>query len=181
MTNCVAFLRGINVGRAKRIAMADLRRLVEDLGYGDARTVLNSGNVIFRASRPDVRAVAAEMEGALDGRFGFSAGVVVVTAETLDRVVEENPLLRAASDPSRLLVAFPADRSLLAKAADLASRTWAPEAFAVGSAAAYLWCPAGVLESKLAKAFGRLAGDGATTRNWATALKVQAAMAGELS
>ncbi|HSD71146.1 MAG TPA: DUF1697 domain-containing protein, partial [Thermoanaerobaculia bacterium] len=40
----VALIRGINVGRAKRVAMADLRALVGDLGYGDVRTLLNSGN-----------------------------------------------------------------------------------------------------------------------------------------
>ena len=47
----VALLRGINVGRAKRVAMADLRALVEDLGYCDVRTLLNSGNVVFTAAR----------------------------------------------------------------------------------------------------------------------------------
>lgn len=43
----VALLRGINVGRVKRLAMADLRALIEGLGYGDVRTLLNSGNVVF--------------------------------------------------------------------------------------------------------------------------------------
>jgi len=47
MTVCVALLRGINVGKAKRIAMADLRALIEGLGYTDVRTLLNSGNVVF--------------------------------------------------------------------------------------------------------------------------------------
>ena len=49
-TKQVVLIRGINVGRAKRVAMADLRSLVEDLGYKDVRTLLNSGNVIFTAS-----------------------------------------------------------------------------------------------------------------------------------
>ncbi|HSB56165.1 MAG TPA: DUF1697 domain-containing protein, partial [Gemmatimonadales bacterium] len=48
---CVALLRGINVGRAKRIAMADLRTVFERLGYGEVRTLLNSGNVVFTAPR----------------------------------------------------------------------------------------------------------------------------------
>ncbi len=41
----IALLRGINVGRAKRVAMSDLRALVSGLGYGNVRTLLNSGNV----------------------------------------------------------------------------------------------------------------------------------------
>jgi uncharacterized protein (DUF1697 family) len=47
----VALLRGINVGKAKRVAMADLRALLEELGYADVRTLLNSGNVVFTAPR----------------------------------------------------------------------------------------------------------------------------------
>lgn len=42
---CVALIRGINVGKAKRVAMADLRALVEGLGYSNVRTLLNSGNI----------------------------------------------------------------------------------------------------------------------------------------
>jgi uncharacterized protein (DUF1697 family) len=45
----VGLIRGINVGRAKRVAMADLRALVESLGYGEVKTLLNSGNVVFTA------------------------------------------------------------------------------------------------------------------------------------
>ena len=45
----VALFRGINVGRAKRIAMGDLRRLIEGLGFGNVVTLLNSGNVVFDA------------------------------------------------------------------------------------------------------------------------------------
>ncbi len=43
----VALLRGDNVGRGKRVAMADLRAVVKGLGYRDVRTLLNSGNVVF--------------------------------------------------------------------------------------------------------------------------------------
>ena len=46
----VALLRGINVGKAKRVAMADLRGLMEELGYTEVRTLLNSGNVVFHRS-----------------------------------------------------------------------------------------------------------------------------------
>ncbi len=47
MTTFVALLRGINVGKAKRIAMADLRNVFSSLGYGNVQTLLNSGNVVF--------------------------------------------------------------------------------------------------------------------------------------
>ena len=44
----VALLRGINVGRAKRISMGDLRALFAGLGYGDVKTLLNSGNIVAK-------------------------------------------------------------------------------------------------------------------------------------
>ena len=56
----VALLRGINVGKAKRVPMADLRTLCEELGYGDVSTLLNSGNLIFSAPHADSRAAARQ-------------------------------------------------------------------------------------------------------------------------
>ncbi len=53
MTECVALIRGINVGRGKRIAMADLRGMVAELGHTNVRTLLNSGNVLFQSKRPN--------------------------------------------------------------------------------------------------------------------------------
>ena len=58
MTECIALLRGINVGRAKRIAMAQLRDLFVDLGHENVRTVLNSGNVLFRCGRANTGKLA---------------------------------------------------------------------------------------------------------------------------
>src|SRR5439155_16706660 len=112
----VALIRGINVGRAKRVAMADLRALVEELGYADVRTLLNSGNVVFTARRAASGDAAARMEKALAAKLAVSARVAVLTADELAAAVAENPLLDVADDPSRLLLAVlrnPADRPKL--------------------------------------------------------------------
>jgi uncharacterized protein (DUF1697 family) len=177
MTQCIALLRGINVGRAKRIAMAELRELIEELGFSDVRTLLNSGNVVFQAARPDVAEVAAAIEAAIETRFGFAVPVVVLTALELNAIVAENALHQAASDPSKFLVAFVANDATLAKVKPLLAQSWAPDALSIGSRAAYLWCANGVIESKLVQAFSRATGEAATTRNWATVLKLQAAAA----
>lgn len=170
----MALLRGINVGTAKRVAMADLRALVEDLGYGDVRTVLNSGNVVFSA--PDAAAVDADagIQAAVAERLGVSCRVVVLTAAELAAVVADNPLLPVADNPSRLFVAVLADPAERALLGPLAEQDWAPEVLAVGTRAAYLWCPGGMAVSRLADAVGRVLGDGVTTRNWATMAKLRA-------
>ena len=176
---CVALLRGINVGKAKRVPMADLRGLVEELGYTDVRTLLNSGNVIFRATRPKVAKIAGAIEAAFESRFGFHVSVVVVTGEELKAIVAANALHKIANDPARYLVAFIADAGTLSKAKPLLKQSWSPEALAVGNDAAYLWCAGGVNDSKLMAAFSRATGEAATTRNWATVLKLLEAATGK--
>jgi uncharacterized protein (DUF1697 family) len=178
MTTCIALLRGINVGRAKRISMADLRALVERLGCTNVRTLLNSGNVVFEASRPDRNKIGAAIDVALQSSHGFSASVVIITVADLQAIVDENPLLSVASDPSRHLVAFVAEPADLTKAEALLTAAWKPEAMALGSKAAYLWCANGFMDSKLLPAFVRATGVVATTRNWSTVLKLQALAAG---
>jgi len=174
----VALLRGINVGKAKRIAMADLRTLMEQLGYQDVRTLLNSGNVVFtvpRASRGDV---SARIERAISSSMGVTSRVTVLTAVELEGVVRDNPLLGVADNHSRLMVsvlADPADRGLLKP---LTRQDWKPEALALGARVSYLWCPRGIIESPLATAVARLLGDGVTSRNWATIVKLHS-LAGE--
>lgn len=169
----VALLRGINVGRAKRVAMADLRSLVESLGYGNVSTLLNSGNVVFTSGHEPAK-TAARIEKGIESRLGVSSRVTVLTAAELSGIVRGNPLLAIADNPSRLLVSVlsnPADRSLLKP---LTKQDWAPDALALGPRVAYVWCSRGMIESRAAEAVSRMLGTGTTARNWATILKLYA-------
>jgi uncharacterized protein (DUF1697 family) len=172
----IALLRGINVGRTNRVAMADLRELLADLGFSDVRTLLNSGNAVFTVPSDLARReyVAARIQEALSGRMGVFARVITMPAARLDAVVDGNVLASVATDPSRLLVAFPTSSAVLAKLDDLATRDWTPEALAVGAAAAYLWCPGGVSSSRLWLAVNAALDDAVTSRNWTTVLALQA-------
>lgn len=174
----VALLRGINVGRAKRIAMADLRALVTDLGYHDVQTLLNSGNVVFAVPAGTRSDIAQRIEQAIAKRLGVASRVTVLSAAEVTTAIADNPLLDVATNPSRLFVsvlANPADR---AKLVSLARRDWAPEAFAIGARVGYIWCPVGMTKSPLAKAVGDTLGDAVTTRNWATMTKLHALLGG---
>jgi len=168
----VAFLRGINVGRAKRVAMADLRALFAELGYRDVQTLLNSGNVVFGPSNGSPAETASRIEEALPARLGLSSKVTVLGAREVATIVQENPLTPVADNPSRLLVMILADPARLRLLEPLLKDDWSPEALALGRRAAYLWCPNGLLSGRLAEAAGRLLGDGVTTRNWATVTKI---------
>jgi uncharacterized protein (DUF1697 family) len=171
----IALMRGINVGRAKRVAMADLRALLEGLGYGNVRTLLNSGNAVFTAAGgAGGDGAAARIQEALASRLGVSARVMVLTAAELAAVVAGNPLREVATDPARLLVAVLAEAADRQRLEPLNEADWAPEAMALGERVAYLWCPEGVLASRLLEAAGRALGEAVTTRNWATIMKLHA-------
>jgi uncharacterized protein (DUF1697 family) len=169
----IALLRGINVGRAKRIAMADLRQLIGKLGYTDVRTLLNSGNVVFNGTVESPELTARSMEEAIVLKLGVAATVIVLAAEELDAIIDANPLVPIAADPARLLTFIPSAALALDGLAPLCSQAWEPEAMALGPRAAYVWCPNGVLESQAAAAIGRLLGDGVTARNFKTLLRLQ--------
>jgi uncharacterized protein (DUF1697 family) len=170
----IALLRGINVGRAKRIAMADLRTLFEELGFTDVRTVLNSGNVVFGGLKQTAASAAAQIEAALVRRLGVASRVTVLGADELAVVMDGNPLLAQSTDHARLLVFILSGAGQRTLLAPLLEQEWAPGALAIGKRAAYVWCPTGVLDSAAATAVAKLLGDATTSRNWNTLSKLQA-------
>lgn len=167
MPTYVALLRGINVGKAKQVSMADLVAVVEACGGTDVRTVLRSGNVVFTAEGP---VAAAAIEAELLRRTGVASSVLVVDGDALLRIAAENPLVEVASDQSRLMVGFtsqPPDDSLAPDAAALA-----PEVLVVGEHAVYQWCPDGVMASRVPASFWKGVAPVVTVRNWRTVLRL---------
>jgi len=173
MPSFVALLRGVNVGKAKRVPMADWRAQLEALGYTEVATLLNSGNAVFRGRSGATRAHAQAISSAIERGLNLSVPVVVKSSTELAAIVAENPYA-AAPDHSRLLVAYTQDPTSLAELAALARLASPPDEFFVGKHAAYLHCVGGILESKVASAMLGRAGALATTRNWATTLKLRA-------
>ncbi len=170
----VALLRGINVGRAKRVAMSDLRALLHSLGYCNVRTLLNSGNAVFDCPAEPQAKLADRIQTAVAEKLGVEAVVVVKSAKDMAALVSGNKLAAVTTDPSRLLVAFTSDARALARLMPLAKTDWKSDAVHVGKHAAYIWCANGILESQAAVALLRdLEGTG-TTRNWSTVEKINA-------
>ena len=169
----VALLRGVNVGKAKRVPMAGLRALLSGLGYTDVATLLNSGNAVFRSAESSPARHASAIAGAIADRMKIDVPVVVKSAIELEAIVAGNPLARSDADPSRLLVAFAPDSVSLKKLEPVRSLVARPERFELGPHAAYFYCPAGILESAAWKALVGKAGATCTTRNWATVLRLR--------
>ncbi len=179
MKRHIALLRGINVGKAKRVAMADLRAMMEGLGHANVRTLLNSGNVVFDAPRGTPATLAKQLRAAVLAQCGVDCEVIVKSAADLAAAIAEHPLKHHANDDARMLVMFTQDASALAELKALEASDWAPEAFAAGEHAAWLWCAGGIIESRVAKAVGKVLKERGTARNWATVVKLQAMVASD--
>ena len=174
MPTFVALLRGVNVGKAKRVPMAELRALLSGLGYTSVATLLNSGNAVFGARRSTPARHAKNIADAISTQLKVEVSVIVKSASELAAILAENPIKARADEHSRFLVAFVQDTEALSSLVAIAPLVVPPEKYAVGKNAAYLLCSAGILESKAGGALLGKAGKLATTRNWATVLKLQA-------
>jgi uncharacterized protein (DUF1697 family) len=178
MRTFVALLRGINVGKGKRVPMAELRALLADLGYSDVVTLLNSGNAVFRAAGGTPVKHGAAIGGAIAARLGVEVPVIVKSSAELAAIVDACPIAPDEGAHSRMLVAFVQDAKALRTLTAVEPLVVPPERFAIGGRAAYLLCARGILESKAGEALLGKAGRAATTRNWATVLKLLAAASG---
>jgi uncharacterized protein (DUF1697 family) len=174
MTAYVALLRAVNVG-GRGAKMAELRRLFADLGFADAHTYLQSGNVIFTADG-DRAEIAATIEAGIVDRFGFRAETMLRSAAEMARLTGRNPFPEMArSDPSHLLVLFLASLPTADDRAALRMEWGGPERWSAVGAELFICYPKGIGRSKLKL---KLATPG-TGRNWnvVTALAALAAEA----
>jgi uncharacterized protein (DUF1697 family) len=170
MARLVALLRGINLGSKRRVAMADLRELMAELGYEDVRTVLQSGNIVFTGAKAKARET---LETGLEDRYGFKVDVVLRTMEELHAVVNDEPFGDEADNLTRYFVVFLPSKPN-AKALDaLAEKDFAPDRFEAGGRELYAWCPEGVQNSALMRALGKPGlAETATVRNMSTVKKL---------
>jgi uncharacterized protein (DUF1697 family) len=162
----VVLLRGVNVGRHRRITMAELRSTLAEAGFGEPRTLGQSGNVVLETrKRPET--LARELRALL------GVEVVVRTREELAAVVAADPLAEVRRSGSRHLVTFlsgpvPAAFARAARAAADES-----ERVSVQGSEIHSWHPGGLRDSKLAKLLAvPPPGLVATARNWNTVTKL---------
>ena len=166
----VVLLRGINLAAKRRVAMADLRAWLTDLGYNNVRTLLQSGNVVLSTNKRPAT-VRREVEAALLEGAGFTVDCVLRTAPELRAVVEADPFGDVVTDPSRYLVSF---LDVPGKWPAVDPAAFEPERVHLAEREAYFWVPGGIQKSKILAAFPYRKGEVATMRNWNTVTKLLA-------
>jgi uncharacterized protein (DUF1697 family) len=168
MARQIVLLRGINLGPRRRIPMPELRELLQNAGFEDVRTYVQSGNIVLSSDLP-LDALQRNCEDSIADRFGFDVPVIVRTREDLERIVDLNPLADVAANPKRYQVTFLSGQvsgDVLPKLEALATDS---ERLVAAGREIYTWHPDGAARSKL---WAQLAGTGlgvvTTSRNWTT-------------
>ena len=172
MTVYVALVRGINVGGRKKLAMSDLRRLLESEGYEDVRTLLQSGNAVFRTPRADPAGIASDLEAALARELGLDAKVLVRTREEVQATIEANPLPGATKTPAQFVVVFLSETPSKARIASVDPAAYPDVEFRFGDRVVYAWYREGIGRSRLTGDVWERFGVVATARNWTTLTKL---------
>jgi uncharacterized protein (DUF1697 family) len=172
----IALLRGINVGGRSAVTMADLRELFEALEYAHAKTLLQSGNVVFDGGRLTGAALERQLETETAKRFEMSTDYFIRSAAEWKKIVDRNPFpTEAKNDPGHLVVMFLKASPQARHVDDLQASVKGPEVIRRDGKQLYIVYPAGIGRSKLSGTLiERKLGIRGTSRNWNTVLKLAA-------
>ena len=172
MPSYIALLRGVNVG-GNLLKMERVREVCAELGLKNARTYVQSGNVVFEA-QGTAGQWAGRLERKLEGETRLPVTVMVKTAAELEKVIAGNPFLKERGiDRARLHVTFLQRAPEPSTVARLDALQAGSDRFHRVGKEIYLHCPSGYGRSKLANnAIEKVLSIRTTTRNWNTVLRL---------
>ena len=178
MATWVVLLRGVNVGGANRLAMANLRDLITSLGHTEVSTYIQSGNIVLTSARTDRAGMAAELCDGIEATFGLAVSAVLRTPDELRATLAANPY---ATEPNatRVLVTFLTEVPSPDAAARLEPGRFVPERFELLGAELFAHYPNGSGRSKMTLGyFEKRLGVRGTARNLNTVAKLVELSAG---
>jgi uncharacterized protein (DUF1697 family) len=170
----VALLRGINVGKHRRVAMADIRTALTGAGFENVSTYIASGNVVLESGERSAAAVERSVEDALHEAIGIEIPTIVRTEAQLAKILATNPFLDRGAEPARLHVAFLKGKPSAAEAKALAAVEEEPDELVVRGAEIYLHYPDGQGRSRMAVNLARAMKTPGTVRTWKVVGKLRA-------
>lgn len=176
MTTHIALLRAVNVGGHAKVAMSDLRGLIAQLGFAGVRSLLQSGNLVFRNDAPTGAKLGRLLEAEAEQRLDLRTDFFVRTAMEWKTIVAENPFPdEAERDPSHLVVMFLKDAPDIQSVEALNAAITGREVVRAAGRQAYIIYPDGIGRSRLTSAIiEKRLGTRGTGRNWNTVLKLGA-------
>jgi uncharacterized protein (DUF1697 family) len=175
MQTFISILRGINVSGQKKILMADLKVLYENLKFKDVRTYIQSGNVIFKSNEPlsDIE-FEKKIEDQIFKKYNFHVPVIIRSEDEIRKIIAANPFLKEKNiDPKKLHVTFLSNIPDKENVESIEKMDFSPDKFMISGKEVYLYVPNGYGETKISNTFfEKKLKVKATTRNWNTVNKL---------
>ncbi|MFA6199944.1 MAG: DUF1697 domain-containing protein [Bacteroidales bacterium] len=174
MKTYISILRGINVSGHKLIKMDALRNLYENMGFVNAITYVQSGNVIFKGEDIEINSLEKKISQQIEKEFGFQVPVIVLSIKKLKHIIDNNPFAEDKNkDKSFFHITFLSSIPEKYDTNIIKDKKQDEEEIAFSDYAVYLYCPNGYGRTKLTNNFieSKLK-VGATTRNWKTTLEL---------
>jgi uncharacterized protein (DUF1697 family) len=170
MPTYIAMLRGINVSGHNIIKMEQLRASFTALGFGNTKTYIQSGNLVFEALNDSTAGLAEKISRRILGDFGMSVPVALKTAKEIGQIIKRNPFPGMPGvDHSKLHVTFLAGDPPQKAHEQLLPLAAKSEQVRIVGQEVFLYCPDGYGKTKLSNtAIEKKLRLGATTRNWKT-------------
>jgi uncharacterized protein (DUF1697 family) len=107
MKQYVALLLGVNVGGNRKVPMVELKKVFEDLGFENIKTLLNTGNVVFDAESKEEEMLKEKIENELKSSFGFDLSIILIPMVELQKLVAKDPFKNiTVAKNTRLYVTF---------------------------------------------------------------------------
>jgi uncharacterized protein (DUF1697 family) len=174
MTTYVGVLRAINLGSHNKIAMSDLRAMLEKMGFEDPRTLILSGNIVFKSASSSCDRVEKLLEEASTKHLGVTTDYFVRSAKEWQGIIAANPFPKEAkNDPARLVMMCLRDAPTTAQVKALQDAIKGREIVKAKGKHAYFVYPDGQGRSRLTiQMIEKALGTRGTARNWNTVLKL---------
>jgi uncharacterized protein (DUF1697 family) len=175
MQTFISILRGINVSGQKKILMADLKVLYENLKFKDVRTYIQSGNVIFKSNEPlsDIE-FEKKIEDQIFKKYDFHVPVIIRSEDEIRKIIAANPFLKEKNiEQKKLHVTFLSNIPDKENVESIEKMDFSPDKFMISGKEVYLYVPNGYGETKISNTFfEKKLKVKATTRNWNTVNKL---------
>ena len=173
----ISFLRGVNMTGHNKIRMVELAALYRDLGFADAETYIQSGNVIFKGAE-DLQSsdISARIETAIKDIFGFKIPAMIRSAGDLEDLALVNPFLNEDNfNPAKMAVIFLQEEVSAEQCDRMATIDYPPDKFMIEKREIFVYCPNGFGKTKLyTNFFENKMGVTGTARNWKTITTISA-------
>jgi len=172
MKKWIALFRGINVGGKNKLPMKELKTQMQNAGFENVKTYIQSGNVVFESKKTDVNIVSQQLSELVENSHGFLPKVIILSVDKFSRAIKNCPFKVDIEQGNLLHYFFLEHAPKNVDFARIDAIKTASEEWRIIDDVFYLYTPDGFGRSQLAIKAEKLIGEAATARNWRSVSKI---------